>query len=169
MYGTDFEAIARVMTLRTRTEIKRKFNAEDKRNPTLVTDCLLYKRVPIGSFRVFFKSLIGITVPYNGFVDIEELGRITGKDLSGPPPEIRRPLARLVENEAGAEDRGGQENPDDRPMANGNGRRDVGLFLDSPKDYDFDDMDVEDEPGPGRAGRSPALLSADALIDSSKS
>jgi Myb DNA-binding like len=48
MYGTDFEAIARLMAFRTRAEIKRKFNAEDKRDPALVTDCLLHRRVPIG-------------------------------------------------------------------------------------------------------------------------
>ncbi|KAF8323276.1 hypothetical protein DL93DRAFT_666313 [Clavulina sp. PMI_390] len=66
MYGTDFESIARVMPGRTRAEVRNKFNAEDKRNEKLVTDYLM-RRVPI---------------------DLEEAGRVTGKDLSGPPPEI---------------------------------------------------------------------------------
>jgi len=145
MYGTDFEAIARLMTFRTRAEIKRKFNAEDKRDPALVTDCLLHRRVPI---------------------DIEEHGRITGKDLSGPPPEIRRPLAHLAENEAGANGAEYEHDANDSHATNDGGRGRVGLFLDSPQAQDLDDMDSEYEPGPDHAGRSPSPLSPDVLIDS---
>ena len=40
-------------------------------------------------------------------LDLEEFGRITGRDFSGPPPEIRAPvlpLAEIKEQEAGGAD-----------------------------------------------------------------
>lgn len=91
MYGTDFESIARVMPGRTRHEIKNKFNAEDRRNSQLINE-FLFKPKPIGEcYNILLYSfnpwmLIGDIV---AVTDLEEAGRMTGKDLSGPPPEIR--------------------------------------------------------------------------------
>jgi len=67
MYGTDFESIARVMPGRTRHEIKNKFNAEDKRSSELINQCLFQPKP----------------------IDLDEAARMTGKDLSGPPPRIK--------------------------------------------------------------------------------
>ncbi|GAA5861097.1 hypothetical protein JCM3774_002189 [Rhodotorula dairenensis] len=64
-FYTNFEMIALLFPHRSRHEIRRKFNREDKLNPKLVTAALARRKR----------------------VDIEAIAKITGADLSGPVPE----------------------------------------------------------------------------------
>ncbi|KWU47432.1 hypothetical protein RHOSPDRAFT_30857 [Rhodotorula sp. JG-1b] len=64
-FYTNFEMIALLFPHRTRHEIRRKFNREDKLNPKLITAALARRKR----------------------VDIEAIAKITGADLSGPVPE----------------------------------------------------------------------------------
>ncbi|KAL0951516.1 hypothetical protein HGRIS_008201 [Hohenbuehelia grisea] len=68
-YGENYELLAYVMPGRDRKACKNKFKAEDKKNPTRISHCL-DNRIP---------------------VDMQTLSRMTGKDFSGPVPEIRIP------------------------------------------------------------------------------
>ncbi|KAI0375147.1 hypothetical protein BV20DRAFT_934012, partial [Pilatotrama ljubarskyi] len=68
-FGENYELISYVLPGRDRKACKNKFKAEDKRNPARITHCLNNRR------------------PY----DIATLSRMTGKDFSGPTPEIRAP------------------------------------------------------------------------------
>ncbi|KAG6911622.1 hypothetical protein DXG01_011925 [Tephrocybe rancida] len=66
-YGENYELIAYVLPGRDRKSCKNKFKAEDKKNPARINHCL-NNNIP---------------------VDMETLSRMTGKDFSGPVPEIR--------------------------------------------------------------------------------
>ncbi|KAI0361456.1 hypothetical protein OH77DRAFT_1516421 [Trametes cingulata] len=68
-FGENYELISYVLPGRDRKACKNKFKAEDKKNPARITHCLNNRR------------------PY----DIATLSRMTGKDFSGPTPEIRAP------------------------------------------------------------------------------
>ncbi|KAI0347757.1 hypothetical protein BDW22DRAFT_1349827 [Trametopsis cervina] len=68
-FGENYELISYVLPGRDRKACKNKFKAEDKRNPNRITYCLNHRR------------------PY----DLQTLARMTGKDFSGPTPEIRAP------------------------------------------------------------------------------
>ncbi|KAG6879849.1 hypothetical protein C0992_010518, partial [Termitomyces sp. T32_za158] len=68
-YGENYELIAYVLPGRDRKSCKNKFKAEDRKNPARIDHCLNNKRP----------------------VDMETLSRMTGKDFSGPVPEIRAP------------------------------------------------------------------------------
>ncbi|KAI0756853.1 hypothetical protein C8Q80DRAFT_1130824 [Daedaleopsis nitida] len=68
-FGENYELISYVLPGRNRKACKNKFKAEDKKNPARITHCLNNRR------------------PY----DIATLSRMTGKDFSGPTPEIRAP------------------------------------------------------------------------------
>ncbi|KAI0652000.1 hypothetical protein C8Q79DRAFT_935719 [Trametes meyenii] len=68
-FGENYELISYVLPGRDRKACKNKFKAEDKKDPARITYCLNNRR------------------PY----DIETLSRMTGKDFSGPTPEIRAP------------------------------------------------------------------------------
>ncbi|KAF7796932.1 hypothetical protein EIP86_008118 [Pleurotus ostreatoroseus] len=68
-FGENYELISLVLPGRDRKACKNKFKAEDKRNPGRITLSLKNRR------------------PY----DIATLSRMTGKDFSGPTPEIRAP------------------------------------------------------------------------------
>ncbi|KAL4067378.1 hypothetical protein V8B97DRAFT_1977599 [Scleroderma yunnanense] len=68
-FGENYELISYVLPGRDRKACKNKFKAEDKRNPSRINYCLKNRR------------------PY----DIQTLSRMTGKDFSGPTPEIRPP------------------------------------------------------------------------------
>ncbi|KAI8981371.1 hypothetical protein BD414DRAFT_99069 [Trametes punicea] len=68
-FGENYELISYVLPGRDRKACKNKFKAEDKKNPARITYCLKNRR------------------PY----DIATLSRMTGKDFSGPTPEIRAP------------------------------------------------------------------------------
>ncbi|KAF9502410.1 hypothetical protein BDN71DRAFT_1406433 [Pleurotus eryngii] len=72
-YGENYELLAFVLPGRDRTACKNKFKVEDKRNPDRINYCL-NNRIP---------------------VDISTLSRMTGRDFSGPCPEIRQPPPRL--------------------------------------------------------------------------
>ncbi|PFH54878.1 hypothetical protein AMATHDRAFT_134961 [Amanita thiersii Skay4041] len=74
-YGENYELIAYVLPGRDRKSCKNKFKVEDKRNPARINYCL-NNRIP---------------------VDMQTLSRMTGKDFSGPVPEIRAPTPRLTE------------------------------------------------------------------------
>ncbi|KAH7930402.1 hypothetical protein BV22DRAFT_1000699 [Leucogyrophana mollusca] len=69
-FGENYELISFVLPGRDRKSCKNKFKAEDKKNPNRITYCLNNR------------------VPY----DIQTLSRMTGKDFSGPTPEIRAPV-----------------------------------------------------------------------------
>ncbi|EIW64248.1 uncharacterized protein TRAVEDRAFT_158315 [Trametes versicolor FP-101664 SS1] len=68
-FGENYELISYVLPGRDRKACKNKFKAEDKKNSARITYCLNNR------------------TPY----DIETLSRMTGKDFSGPTPEIRAP------------------------------------------------------------------------------
>ncbi|KAF9481666.1 hypothetical protein BDN70DRAFT_875968 [Pholiota conissans] len=68
-YGENYELIAYVLPGRDRKSCKNKFKVEDKRNHARINHCL------------------DNSVP----VDMTTLSRMTGKDFSGPVPEIRVP------------------------------------------------------------------------------
>ncbi|KAI0639559.1 hypothetical protein C8Q77DRAFT_1081822 [Trametes polyzona] len=70
-FGENYELISYVLPGRDRKACKNKFKAEDKKNPARITYCLKNRR------------------PY----DIATLSRMTGKDFSGPTPEIRAPTS----------------------------------------------------------------------------
>ncbi|CAA7265938.1 unnamed protein product [Cyclocybe aegerita] len=68
-YGENYELIAYVLPGRDRKSCKNKFKAEDKKNHARINHCLAN------------------STP----VDVKTLSRMTGKDFSGPVPEIRAP------------------------------------------------------------------------------
>ncbi|KAJ3813783.1 hypothetical protein F5876DRAFT_62867 [Lentinula aff. lateritia] len=68
-YGENYELISYVMPGRDRKSCKNKFKAEDKKNSARINHCL------------------NNSIP----VDIETLSRMTGRDFSGPTPEITLP------------------------------------------------------------------------------
>ncbi|KAH9486526.1 NADH dehydrogenase [ubiquinone] 1 alpha subcomplex subunit 9, mitochondrial [Psilocybe cubensis] len=68
-YGENYELIAYVLPGRDRKSCKNKFKVEDKRNHARINHCL------------------NNSIP----VDMTTLSRMTGKDFTGPVPEIRAP------------------------------------------------------------------------------
>ncbi|KAK1233740.1 hypothetical protein PQX77_003087 [Marasmius sp. AFHP31] len=68
-YGENYELISYVLPGRDRKACKNKFKAEDKRDPGRINHCL-NNRIP---------------------VDMKTLARMTGKDFSGPTPQIAAP------------------------------------------------------------------------------
>ncbi|RPD82408.1 hypothetical protein L226DRAFT_564984 [Lentinus tigrinus ALCF2SS1-7] len=68
-FGENYELISYVLPGRDRKACKNKFKSEDRKNPARITYCLNNR------------------TPY----DIATLSRMTGKDFSGPTPEIRAP------------------------------------------------------------------------------
>ncbi|KAJ7492417.1 hypothetical protein FB451DRAFT_1218231 [Mycena latifolia] len=68
-HGENYELISLVLPGRSRTACKNKFKAEDKKDSARITRCL-ESRTPI---------------------DMKTLGRLTGRDFSGPVPVIRVP------------------------------------------------------------------------------
>jgi transcription factor TFIIIB component B'' len=91
-YGENYELIAYVLPGRDRKACKNKFKAEDKKNPARISFCL-DNRIPVGKGNClsFIEFLHDIS-----FSDISTLSRMTGKDFSGPVPEIRAPQLRPV-------------------------------------------------------------------------
>ncbi|KAF8559999.1 hypothetical protein OG21DRAFT_16019 [Imleria badia] len=70
-FGENYELISYVLPSRDRKACKNKFKTEDKKNPQRINYCLNNRK------------------PY----DMQTLSRMTGKDFSGPTPEIRAPAA----------------------------------------------------------------------------
>ncbi|KAJ1301843.1 hypothetical protein OPQ81_009070 [Rhizoctonia solani] len=70
-FGEDYENIARYLG-RTPLQCKNKTKSEDRRGNEKRITLAIKTRIPL---------------------DLEEFGRITGRDFSGPPPEIRAPVA----------------------------------------------------------------------------
>ncbi|KAG7095509.1 hypothetical protein E1B28_006248 [Marasmius oreades] len=68
-YGENYELISYILPGRDRKACKNKFKAEDKRDPGRINQ-YLNNRIP---------------------VDIKTLARMTGKDFSGPTPQISLP------------------------------------------------------------------------------
>ncbi|KAL5494944.1 hypothetical protein ACEPAI_406 [Sanghuangporus weigelae] len=68
-FGENYELISYLLPGRDRRSCKAKFKIEDKKNPSRINYCLQNR------------------VPY----DIQTLSRLTGRDFSGPTPEIRTP------------------------------------------------------------------------------
>ncbi|KAG8696509.1 Transcription factor TFIIIB component B [Ceratobasidium sp. 395] len=68
-FGEDYENIARYLG-RTPGQCKNKTKAEDRKGNEKRITLAIKTRIPL---------------------DLEEFGRITGRDFSGPPPEIRAP------------------------------------------------------------------------------
>ncbi|KAG8719498.1 Transcription factor TFIIIB component B [Ceratobasidium sp. 394] len=68
-FGEDYENIARYLG-RTPGQCKNKTKAEDRKGNEKRITMAIKTRIPL---------------------DLEEFGRITGRDFSGPPPEIRAP------------------------------------------------------------------------------
>ncbi|KAF8973651.1 hypothetical protein BDZ97DRAFT_1912126 [Flammula alnicola] len=82
-YGENYELIAYVLPGRDRKSCKNKFKVEDKRNHARINHCL------------------NNSIP----VDMKTLSRMTGKDFSGPVPEIRAPppMPTVTPNEESSE------------------------------------------------------------------
>ncbi|CAE6356970.1 unnamed protein product [Rhizoctonia solani] len=76
-FGEDYENIARYLG-RTPLQCKNKTKSEDRRGNEKRITLAIKTRIPL---------------------DLEEFGRITGRDFSGPPPEIRAPVVPRAENE----------------------------------------------------------------------
>ncbi|KAG1754849.1 uncharacterized protein EDB91DRAFT_1233687 [Suillus paluster] len=77
-FGENYELISYVLPGRDRKSCKNKFKAEDKKNPARINYCLNNRQ------------------PY----DMQTLSRMTGRDFSGPTPEIRPPpVLTLAETE----------------------------------------------------------------------
>lgn len=72
---------------RDRKACKNKFKAEDRKNPNRITFCL-NNRVPYGE--ITFAVTYFASSMYTS-LDMQTLSRLTGKDFSGPTPEIRMP------------------------------------------------------------------------------
>ncbi|KAJ7170087.1 hypothetical protein C8R46DRAFT_223075 [Mycena filopes] len=68
-HGENYELLSLVLPGRSRTACKNKFKAEDKKDSARITRCL-DSRIPI---------------------DMQTLGRLTGRDFTGPTPIIRVP------------------------------------------------------------------------------
>ncbi|EGO05311.1 hypothetical protein SERLA73DRAFT_44621 [Serpula lacrymans var. lacrymans S7.3] len=86
-FGENYELISYVLPGRDRKSCKNKFKAEDKKNTARITYCLNNR------------------VPY----DMQTLSRMTGKDFSGPTPEIRAPtVLTLAESEAAPAEHSGR-------------------------------------------------------------
>ncbi|KIY51249.1 hypothetical protein FISHEDRAFT_16197, partial [Fistulina hepatica ATCC 64428] len=68
-HGENYELISYMLPGRDRKACKSKFKAEDKKNAARINQCL-NNRIPI---------------------DFASLSRVTGKDFSGPVPEISMP------------------------------------------------------------------------------
>ncbi|KAJ6504407.1 hypothetical protein DFH09DRAFT_1201570 [Mycena vulgaris] len=68
-HGENYELMSLVLPGRSRTACKNKFKSEDKKDSARITRCL-ESRIPI---------------------DMKTLGRLTGRDFSGPVPVIRVP------------------------------------------------------------------------------
>ncbi len=88
-FGENYELISLVLPGRDRKSCKNKFKAEDKKNTGRVTECLK-NRTPYGKHfhRDFVKPRL---LTFCLYKDIQTLSRLTGKDFSGPTPEIRIP------------------------------------------------------------------------------
>ncbi|KIM31531.1 hypothetical protein M408DRAFT_261209 [Serendipita vermifera MAFF 305830] len=82
MFHTGFELIARTLPNRNRTMVRNKFKAEDRKNPEKVTHYLS----------------ASMRLPY----DLDFLSRETGRDFSGPIPQVQAPVA-MIENGEGTE------------------------------------------------------------------
>ncbi|EPQ60383.1 hypothetical protein GLOTRDRAFT_67965 [Gloeophyllum trabeum ATCC 11539] len=88
-FGENYEMISMLLPGRDRKACKNKFKAEDKKNPARINYCLTHR------------------VPY----DMQTLSRLTGKDFSGPTPEIRAPTPlTLAETETNNQSETGTNN-----------------------------------------------------------
>lgn len=80
---------------RDRKACKNKFKAEDKKNSARITQCL-NNRIPYGQQR---DLVIWVLLAHTALLtDIQTLSRMTGKDFSGPTPEIRAPVKLSLED-----------------------------------------------------------------------
>lgn len=86
-HGENYELIAYMLPGRDRKSCKNKFKVEDKRNPARINHCLNNGTAPGKRFMLRrYKDFSSDTIP-----DIAYLSLMTGKDFSGPTPEIRAP------------------------------------------------------------------------------
>ncbi|RXW19156.1 hypothetical protein EST38_g6683 [Candolleomyces aberdarensis] len=88
-HGENYELIAYMLPGRDRKSCKNKFKVEDKRSPARINYCLNNRTAP----------------------DIEYLSRMTGKDFSGPVPEIRAPPKPAIINPPDVPQEASQEAP----------------------------------------------------------
>lgn len=101
-FGENYELISYVLPGRDRKSCKNKFKAEDKKNSARINYCLNNRQ------------------PY----DMQTLSRMTGKDFSGPTPEIRPPpVLTLAEPER---DEGAISKKDQTPALEDNGEEILG-------------------------------------------
>lgn len=94
-FGSDFTSIALSLGTRPRSQIKQKFNREDKTNPDRVT-WALKNRLPIGT-RPSTPSLWALT---HAHADLAALSRKTGRSFDGPIPEYGPSKEQLAAAEA---------------------------------------------------------------------
>ena len=87
-FRENYELISYVLPGRDRKACKNKFKAEDRKNPNRITHCL-NNRIPYGGEAISARNIRSIDFFY--FSDMQTLSRMTGKDFSGPVPEIRAP------------------------------------------------------------------------------
>ncbi|KAJ3505150.1 hypothetical protein NLJ89_g7560 [Agrocybe chaxingu] len=112
-YGQNYELIAYVLPGRDRKSCKNKFKAEDKKNHARINHCLAN------------------STP----VDVKTLSRMTGKDFSGPVPEIRAPplppkiAAPEVEEDDAATQNEGPSRPAKRSRSKSQGLNDSDVVV----------------------------------------
>ena len=82
-FGENYELISLVMPGRDRKACKNKFKLEDKKNSSRITFCL-QNRKPYGEWGDFMSY--GMILILSS--DMQTLSRLTGKDFSGPTPEV---------------------------------------------------------------------------------
>jgi transcription factor TFIIIB component B'' len=89
MFHTGFDLIARLLPNRTRTMVRNKFKAEDRKNPQKITNLLSHKmRLPYGTYS--FHGLFS-NIELMHTVDLDMLSRETGRDFTGPIPQVEPP------------------------------------------------------------------------------
>ncbi|KAG1783492.1 hypothetical protein EV702DRAFT_1264299 [Suillus placidus] len=110
-FGENYELISYVLPGRDRKSCKNKFKAEDKKNSARINYCLNNRQPYANSFTLW--------------PDMQTLSRMTGKDFSGPTPEIRPPpVLTLAEPEG---DEGAiSKKPDQTPALEDDGEEVLG-------------------------------------------
>ena len=88
---------------RDRKSCKNKFKTEDKKNHARINYCL-NNRIPVGGS----PRTISNSTSNSSILDMKTLERMTGKDFSGPVPEIRAPPPPVIQLEP-SQERGGAE------------------------------------------------------------
>lgn len=87
-FGTDFEMIANMMPGRTRTQIRMKFNREEKLCPEKVTEYMISKRKPMGNYMCGMLCFRLFTHSQFLYLDLEKYKEVSGIELEAVPDDF---------------------------------------------------------------------------------